>query len=155
MTMRFKIALTLALAILPPQLLMAQPMAGDSPVVSQKVTTTYLLEAGSAEAKAMQAWLWKHTLVRDGVKLFDAAHIGDIRITHTAVRKGTNAGTYAEGPPPPWMPAQGNPGDTYSVSTCSGGVSTSWSYEWVGSSADGGWVLQEYHSVNVRSCPPS
>ena len=55
-------------------------------------------------------------------------------------------------PPVPLPGGTHQAGDTFSVSSCGGGSSETWNYEWVATSSGGGWVLQSYSFARTQSC---
>lgn len=144
-----KSMLLLALLSIPVQFVNAQD-TGKS--IKQQVTTNFVLEAGSPEAMAVTQWLLENAPVEAGSPLIALDHIGDIRVTHTASISGIQP--FNDPPVPPYMPPQGNPGDTCSVGTCSDNVSQTWEYEWVGPGSDGGWVNASYERELVVECSP-
>jgi hypothetical protein len=65
----------------------------------------------------------------------------------------------APGPPVSLPGGAHNPGDTITVSSCSGGSGSAflqtWGYTWspTGAGEGGGWVLTTYHMDRVMNCP--
>ncbi|QEO26307.1 hypothetical protein ISN35_14200 [Xanthomonas translucens pv. undulosa] len=117
---------------------------------SRVVETTYL--PGSKEVKQIQQWLLLHS-DPTGRMAGDPQNLGTVTVKYTEVIP-TNA-TLADmnAPlPPVQLPISGQPGATFSVGSCGGGVSQSWTYMWVSNSAGGGWAVTDYHSYRTKSC---
>lgn len=111
--------------------------------------TTRLTEAeyrsGSREALDVQRWLVANAAYANGDVLGDFNRLGEISVLYKAVTSSV-AGvvkTPGDSPPVP-LPSFGNPGDTISITSTSGGISQTWSYAWQGSSTSGGWILTSY-----------
>ncbi|OAX57875.1 hypothetical protein [Xanthomonas graminis] len=124
-----------------------------------KTTTTRAVEAtylpGSKEVKQIQQWLLLHSDPTSRMA-GDPQNLGTVTVKYTEVIP-TNA-TLADmnAPPPPVpLPSSGQSGGTFSVGSCGGGVSQSWTYMWVPNSAGGNWVVTDYHSFRTKSCDGS
>ncbi|WP_053069706.1 hypothetical protein [Xanthomonas sp. NCPPB 1128] len=123
-------------------------------------TTTRVVEAtylpGSKEVKQIQQWLLLHS-DPTGRMSGDPYHLGTVSVKYTEVisSKASAADAVSAPPPPVPLPASGAPGGTFSVSSCGGGVSQSWSYMWVPNSSGGTWVVTDYHATRTKSCGSS
>ena len=112
------------------------------------VQATY--RANTAEAAAVKRWLIdRASRTEQGQLLGDFDSLGE-----TTVRVDTPSpgNTFSDPYPPVPLPAGGSPGQTIGISSCGGEISQQWVYLWVGTSGNGGWVLQSYSSTRVKSC---
>ena len=121
---------------------------------SRVLTTHATYTANSTQAKAIQQWLRDHPGFQEGRRLGDPEQFGTLSVTYR-LTLADDGRAYALGDPtyPPMpLPRTGNNGDTVSITTCTGGsVEQTWTYEWVGDSDSGDWVLVSY-SFNSKSC---
>jgi len=129
---------------------LAQDSGQDSRILRQKVTTTFVLVAESPEANSMALWLSEHAPSERGRQLLDRDRVGDLRISHSATRDGPVP--VAESVPL-HSPPSGDPGDTFSISTCSDGVSQAWEFEWRATEGSGAWSSKSYTTKLVAECP--
>lgn len=127
-------------------------MAGES--VKREITTEARYEAGSIGARETRRWLADHATYANGSTVGDFAKIGSVQVVYTVSATGSSYYQVLGGPgggPPVSLPGGGSADDTISVSSCSHGVSQTWSYTWEGNSSGGGWVLKSY-TYNLKSC---
>ncbi|MBB5876355.1 hypothetical protein [Xanthomonas sp. 3498] len=124
-------------------LLAAQLFAGAATASPVIVTTTTTYPDQSPEKQAVVAWLQQHAQYVNGHLIGEVDKLRDVTVTYTRTTDG-RVRPQAPGDAPPTPLPPGQPGDTYSVSNCTGGVSQSWSYKFVSNSNGGGWVLVDY-----------
>ncbi|WP_131721591.1 hypothetical protein [Xanthomonas sp. NCPPB 1128] len=125
------------------QLLAAPLFASAAPSSQVTITTTATYADRSAEKQAVVTWLQQHAESVNGHLIGEVDKLRDVTVTYTRTTDG-RVRPQAPGDAPPTPLPPGQPGDTYSVSNCTGGVSQSWSYTSVSSSKGGGWVLVDY-----------
>jgi hypothetical protein len=120
---------------------------------SQFVVTTSSYSAASSEQHAVLNWLQQNAGYVNGKVIGDFGSIGSVTVTYSreVVAYDQVIPMSPGGGPPTPLPSGGKPGDTYSVSSCSAGVSQTWSYQWMSSSTGGGWVLVSY-TYNQNAC---
>lgn len=144
----FKAALVVQLA--------AVPFLAGAAVSSQFVVTTADYSAISSEKQTVTLWLQQHAQRVNGHLIGDFNQIGDITVTYsreTATDGRVTAQSPGDAPPTP-LPSNGRPGDTYSVSSCSKGLSQTWTYTFVNNSNGGSWQLVSY-TYNQKACGSS
>jgi hypothetical protein len=129
---------------------LAEDSGRDSRILRQEVTTTLVLGSRTPEAESMASWLIEHAQSERGRQLLDRDRVGELRISHSATR---------DGPAPVFdsvplhNPPAGNPGDSFTVGTCSEGVSQVWEFEWLASDDGGDWSSKSYATKLVAECP--
>jgi hypothetical protein len=146
-SLRFQLVLTMALCFVSASS-PAQSAANQPYKVGTVVEVTFA--ADSAEARLLRRWIEENAIIPGGDVVGDFSSFGDVTIRRSLERHGA-ALDPSPGPPVP-LPGNGQPGDTFVISTCSSGVKQQWSYVWIGSSSGGGWVLAGYQFERVRSC---
>ena len=93
--------------------------------------------------------------ILNGHLIGDFDQIGDITVTYsreTASDGRANPQAPRDMPPTP-LPEGAKPGDTYEVSSCTRGVSQSWSFVFANNSYGGSWHLVDY-KYNEKTCSP-
>ncbi|MCT8292041.1 hypothetical protein RMA73_14095 [Xanthomonas translucens pv. translucens] len=133
--------------------LVAVPLFAGAAVKSQVVTTTTSYAESSPEKHQVELWLQQHTARVNGHLIGEFGQIGDVTVTYsreTASDGRVHPQAPGDAPPTP-LPSNGRPGDTYSVSSCTRGVSQSWSYVFVNNSNGGNWKLVDY-KYNEKAC---
>jgi hypothetical protein len=121
---------------------------------TQSVATVSNYRADSVQAQQVQTWLMHHAEYVNGARIGDPGKLGNISvsITKTKTSKAGAVQTMVVGDAPPVpLPYSGNPGDVISISMTAAGISQTWTYKWVGSSANGQWVLVSYTFRQVGS----
>ncbi|WP_155742307.1 hypothetical protein [Xanthomonas graminis] len=146
------VALKAALAVQ----LIALPFFASAAVSSQVVVTESTYSATSSETQQVVLWLQQHTARVNGRPVGDFNQIGDITVAHSRETASDGlAHLQSPGDPPPTdLPTHAQPGDTYSVSSCSKGVSQTWSFVFVNNSSGGFWKLADY-KYNTKACSGS
>ncbi|QDI04797.1 hypothetical protein E4A48_14845 [Xanthomonas cerealis pv. cerealis] len=140
-------------AVVVAQLIAAPFAVSAATTTSQTVVTTSTFAENSVERQSVVAWLQQHAAHVNGKLIGEFDQIGAVTVTTTREIAGGRAYPQSpgDGPPVP-LPANGVPGQTISVSTCSHGVSQSWSYVWVPANNGGGtWALTSY-KYNQVAC---
>ncbi|WP_155394182.1 hypothetical protein [Xanthomonas albilineans] len=119
---------------------------------SQFVVTTSTYSANSAEKQAIMAWLQQHAERVRGHLIGEFERVGDVTVIYSRDVALDRYVVQSPGDgPPASLPLSGHPGDTFSVSSCSSGVSQTWSYTWTSNFSGGGWKLTNYKYV-TKSC---
>ncbi|MCW0460359.1 hypothetical protein NB717_001427 [Xanthomonas sacchari] len=132
------------------QFLVAPLVAGAAPSSQYTITTTATYADKSPEKQAVVAWLQQHAQYVNGHLIGEFDKLQDVTVTYTRTTDGrVRPQSPGDAPPNPLPPGQ--PGDTYSVSNCTGGVSQSWSYKFVSGSNGGTWVLVDY-KYSKKAC---
>lgn len=130
---------------------------GASAATTSQQTTTSSYAANSAAVSQIQAWLLDHATYQKGSMIGDPGKLGTVQVTYIAHLVGSPRNLQTQGvgdnPPVP-LPAGGNPGDTISVTSSSGGYTQSWSFEWHSNSSGGGWALTSY-TYKKNDLPPT
>jgi hypothetical protein len=133
--------------------LAALPLFAGAAVTSQVVTTTAHHSQTSSIGQQVALWLQQHTARVNGRPVGDFDQIGDLTVTHShqAASDG-RARPQAPGDGPPTdLPLNAKPGDTFLVTSCSKGVSQTWSFVFVNNPSGGSWQLVEY-KYNQKNC---
>ena len=121
--------------------------------VKYRSSTQASYHANTAEATAVKRWLIdRASRTEQGQSLGDFDNLGNITIR---VDTPSSGNALSNPYPPVPLPASGSQGQTISIGSCGGGISQQWVYLWVGTSGNGGWVLQSYSFTRVKSCASS
>lgn len=127
------------------------PLVGTQGVI----THTEVFNRGTPEFEAVRQFIVQHS-TREQRQFLDNGSQLPVSFTvsyTTHIRSSADVVRAQDIPSPPMpLPSFGNPGDTISVSSCSGGTQESWSYTWQGPRLGGGWVLDSYSVKRVNSC---
>ena len=123
----------------------ASTTASAQTIITQTVATQGEYKAGSREAKEVLYWLTTHAAYNNGEVIGNFDKLGKVKVVYSAIASSANvrANGVGDSPPVP-LPFFGNPGDTITITSTSGGITQTWSYTWQGSSAGGNWVLTSY-----------
>ncbi|GAP65877.1 hypothetical protein MBSD_n1168 [Mizugakiibacter sediminis] len=139
-------------------------LAGSPPDVHAKsivITHAYVVK-GSETFASIVAWMTAPERNADSGRLkemrIDPSSLGDLHVTYErTVGDRSSVSTLDLPAPPPGSPpvTSGQPGDTYTVSTCNAATSVKdeWVYIWVPDGDGGGhWVLWNFSHQHARSC---
>jgi hypothetical protein len=122
---------------------------------SSQITASAEYSANSRQGVQVQQWLLQQG-APSAPGLNTRFSSGDrLKVTRTTAARPDNVVATAspgDGPPVP-LPTNGNPGDRISVTHESGGYVQTWTYQWFGSSTNGGWGLIKYTYERVRVGP--
>ena len=131
----------------------ASTIAPAQTIITRTLTTQGEYRAGSREAKEVLYWLTTHAAHNNGEVIGDFDKLGNIQVVYSAIASSANvrANGVGDSPPVP-LPPSGNPGDSITITSTSGGITQTWSYTWQGSSAGGNWALTSY---SWKRSPPT
>jgi hypothetical protein len=137
-------------------ILLSVLFAVSVPAMTQAATTTVSRTsstfhspntAGYAQAVA---WPEDHSFDDQRQLPGDFDKLGALKVVyHTAPSPNAAADRLALPVP---LPTTGDEGDTITVSSCGGGWSQAWSYDWVSAGVNSGWSLTAYLKIHVTSC---
>ncbi|QHQ27364.1 hypothetical protein [Xanthomonas albilineans] len=132
--------------------LIAVPFVVSAVTASQLMVTKSTYSANSAEEHAVMAWLQQHAERVKGHLIGEFERVGDVTVTYSRETALDRYAVQSQGDASPVLLADsGHPGDAFSVSSCSAGVSQMWSYAWASNASGGGWVLNSYR-YNTKAC---
>ncbi|KZC20391.1 hypothetical protein RHOFW104R3_25985 [Rhodanobacter denitrificans] len=127
--------------------------ADQTTQVSSTTTTQLIVPRGNAEHQSIRDTL-NRAMQKSrlgNVGSLDPAALGDFDVV--LVRHIRNMQQPMQAwPAPPWGGMSCTPGDTASISTCSGGLQQTWELSCVGGSTGGLWVTTAYKGQYVTSC---
>lgn len=130
--------------------------AVDQVVAHGTISRSSTMAAGTPGFEAVRQFVIQHSLTDQHMSLSNAGNLPvSFHITSTTLIREPNdlVRTQDMAYPPVSLPANGNPGDTLSISSCSNHISETWTYTWGQTSSGGqGWVMQKYTWSVVNKC---
>jgi len=128
--------------------------AQSSKLISKAVHQGWLIQKGSPDFDNVRAFLLSQSNGYYNASDLSIDRLGDLTVQVSTHGTGVIS-NYDENDPPDTPPDGGNPsiGDTWSVSTCSNGLSQSWTWTYEGGTR--GWVETAYSKQQGSSCNPN